>query len=161
MCKFLGEKMKINFAVLPAVVAEIIGIPQVRVVWIGEIAESVFFILVGLGLFGVHFFPFLSFRFVLLYSFRLLLVDRGGVDVPRLFHVPVFLQVDGSWVVDRFLRLQMHIVVSGVVFSVSVSVDKQAGVVFSGEQVEQLGAVVFHRSPQHDFLRSVEKLYNG
>ena len=27
--------MKINFAVLPAVVAEIVGIPQVRVVWIG------------------------------------------------------------------------------------------------------------------------------
>ena len=61
MCKFLGEKMKINFAVLPAVVAEIIGIPQVRVVWIGEIAEAVFFILVGFGLFGVHFFPLPSF----------------------------------------------------------------------------------------------------
>jgi len=53
--------MKINFAVLPAVVVEIIGIPQVRVVWIGKIAESVFFILVGLGLFGAHFFPFPDF----------------------------------------------------------------------------------------------------
>ena len=54
----------------------------------------------------------------------------------------------------------MHVVVSGVIFSVSVSVDKQAGVVFTRLQVQQFGAVVFYRSPQHDFLRSVEKFHD-
>ena len=150
-----------NGCLIVASVELLVEAALVGVVRVVEVVESAFVLLFFGGRFLFSFFPFLPFRLVLLDGFRFLLVDRGCVDVPCLFHIPVLFQVDIAGVVEGFFRLQSEGIVARIVFSVAVAVNEQTCIIFCRKQVEEHCAAVFHRHGQYRLVGAGKQFYTG
>ena len=83
-------------------------------------------------------------RLILRYLKRLLLGQRGGVDIPCLFDLPVLHDLVHFGRIINFFGLSLFDIITGIPHSVAVCVDHDTGIILIGLQVHEEYSAVFY-----------------